>query len=124
MGTKSVFYDSIQYVPSNNTVDPSPQFATKLPRTPDSSNFVYSFKNGYYAFFILPFIGNARRYDTVKFNYSQNINGQPTLPTFTDVSDFPNDLTDLGFTSTLEEYIVVVRIQDDFITERYQFAKE
>lgn len=124
LGTKSVFYSNVQYVPSNNTTDPTPQFATKLPRTPDSSNFVYSFKNGYYAFFILPFIGNARRYDTVKFNYSQNINGQPTLPTFTDISDFPNDLTDLGFTSTLEEYIVVVRIQDDFITERYQFAKE
>ena len=72
----------------------------------------------------MPFIGNARRYDTVKRNYSQNINGQPTLPTFTNISDFPNDLTDLGLTSTLDEYIVVVRIQDDFITERYQFANE
>ncbi len=124
LGTKSVFYSSILYDPSNNTVDPTPQFATKLPRTPDSSNFVYSFKNGYYASYVLPFIGNARRYDTVKTNYSQNINGQPALPTFTDISDFPNDLTDLGLTSTLDEYIVVVRIQDDFITERYQFANE
>ena len=124
LGTKSTFYAFNLYNENNNTIDPDPAFAFKLPRTPDSSNYAYSLQRGYYAFYVIPFIGNAFRYNSTKTNYSQNITGNPTLPSFTDISDFPSDLTDLGLTSTQQEYIVVVRIENDYITERYQFANE
>ena len=124
VGTKSVFYVPNLYNASNNTLDPDPAFAFKLPRTPDSNNYVYPFQQGYYAFYVIPFIGNAFRYNSAKTAYSQNITGTPTLPSFSDISDFPSDFTDLGLTSTQQEYIVVVRIENDYITERYQFANQ
>lgn len=123
VGSKVVFYDPDIYISSDNTLDPQPvSVTTKLPRTPDFDNGVYSFKNGYYARGLRQaFIVDFSLFNYEKALYEANTTGV-TIPRIGLAADIPEDLKDVGVTQLNKSYIVVVRIEDDFVVERYQFA--
>lgn len=123
VGTKMVFYDKDQYSSVNNTIDPNPvDEPNKLPRTPDFNNSVYSFKNGYYAHAVRrAFVVDDRFMNREKELYEANGSGF-TIPRITQANQLPQDLQDLGL-NLGSYYIIVVRIEDDFVVERYQFAQ-
>lgn len=123
VGTKMVFYDKDQYSSVNNTIDPNPvDEPNKLPRTPDFNNSVYSFQNGYYAHAVRrAFVVNDRFMNREKELYEANGSGF-TIPRITQANQLPQDLQDLGLKLN-SYYIIVVRIEDDFVVERYQFAQ-
>ena len=93
-----------------------------MPRTPDFNNSVYSFQNGYYAHAVRrAFVVNDPFLNREKELYEANGSGF-TIPRITQANQLPQDLQDLGLNLS-SYYIIVVRIEDDFVVERYQFAQ-
>tara|TARA_B100001059_G_scaffold72016_2_gene69154 strand:- start:4235 stop:6166 length:1932 start_codon:yes stop_codon:yes gene_type:complete len=140
VGTKMVWY----LVPANQTgssafdygyrvsdndndptipgTDPLAFTTFKFPRTPDFDNAVFSLPNGFYSFYEIPFINNNGFFTQYKQSYSTalgiNFN---TMPQISSRNDYPQDLKDV-ISSFGSNYIITVRIEDDFVVERYQFA--
>lgn len=134
-GTKMVWQLIPQYIggygyyASNNNTDPeSGYFQNQFARTPDSANGVFSLQDGYYSFKQVPFINKSN--PSVNMNFIKNayetVLSQPigsTIPRYTSRSSYPQDLKDVISTFG-QDYIITVRIENDYVVERYQFASE
>lgn len=119
------------YRVSDNDVDPTipgtdpSAFTTfKFPRTPDFDNAVFSLPNGFYSFYEIPFINNTGIFTQYKQSYSTALGIDfSTMPQISSRSNYPQDLQDI-ITNFGQNYIITVRVEDDFVVERYQFASE
>lgn len=135
VGTKMVWYlipqrvGSYGYNPSNNTIDPVLSSNLFLyPRTPDYNNGVFDFQNGYYSFKVVPFVNSyniSSNYPIIKnaLELKLEYNVGSTIPRYTSRNSYPQDLKDVISTFG-QMYIVTVRIEDDYVVERYQFASK
>jgi len=134
-GTKMVWMLVPQYIggygyyASNNNTDPEiGYFQNQFARTPDSANGVFSLQNGYYSFKQVPFLNKFNpsvNMDFIKNGYETAL-GQPigsTIPRYTSTSSYPQDLKDV-ISNFGQDYIITVRIENDLVVERYQFASE
>lgn len=129
IGGKMVWYfksfgSTYGYNLANNSLDPSPpNLSFKNPRTPTFDNAVFSLPNGYYSFRTQPLINN-NLFGSEKNQYAA-ILGLSLSSAFdasvTTIDDYPQDLKDV-ISNFGANYIVTVRIENDYITERYQFA--
>ena len=136
VGTKMVYYllpvnldasplVDYGYRVSDNTTDPTPPSSlTKFPRTPDFDNAVLSLPDGYYSFYTIPFVNNLSTFVDYKTGYAEALSvDYSTMPQISSRNDYPQDLKDV-ISYIGQEYIVTVRVENDYIVERYQFASE
>jgi hypothetical protein len=113
------------YRVANNTIDPTPPSPLfKFPRTPDFDNAVFSLPDGFYSFYEVPFVNNIFYFNQYKQGYSSALSVDfSTMPQISSRADYPQDLQDV-ITNFGQNYIITVRVEDDFVVERYQFASE
>ncbi len=133
VGTKMVWYlipgslspFAYGYKEANNTIDPTPPSNLfKFGRTPDFDNAVFSLPNGYYSFYEVPFVNNVHYFNQYKEGYASALGVNfSTMPQISSRNDYPQDLKDV-ISNFGQNYIITVRIENDYVVERYQFASE
>lgn len=130
VGSKMVYWlknltaSGYGYNLANNSLDPSPpNLSYKFPRTPDFDNAVFSLPNGFYSFYTQPLINN-NLFGALKTEYKSILGDIDAFDnSIGSIDDYPQDLKDV-ITNFGQNYIVTVRVEDDFVVERYQFASE
>jgi hypothetical protein len=113
------------YSVANNTIDPTPPSPLfKFPRTPDFDNASFSLPDGFYSFYEVPFVNDVFFFNQYKQGYASALSVDfSTMPQISSRADYPQDLQDV-ITNFGQNYIITVRVEDDFVVERYQFASE
>ena len=113
------------YKVANNTIDPTPPSPLfKFPRTPDFDNASLSLPDGFYSFYEVPFVNNLFYFDQYKSGYASALGVNfSTMPQISSRDDYPQDLKDV-IANFGQNYIITVRIENDYVVERYQFASE